>query len=731
VKKVEPWNSVRVTLNIPRHAVMKLQELARCQDGLLRSLGILSVQIEGDQAIVLTVAGGNNKDATPVVFRLPYDANGAQSSSTSDGVNAVALQEFAQLLSQQGNMSPEDFLKLAAADNGGLHAASTSKKKHPSSTAYSSSALQSTSVHQGSFHMPASSQRTTTSLGKETFALSSNSPMLVNLLQNGALRSAWAGGFGDASAVTEMPQSPFLAKPKKRPPRRKRKMEQQNNTPLSDGGGSILTGDANMCPPITDNSDLTAVSSQSNDDSQLRTDATNVDISAAQPTPPQAIEPSSLDKPAISSADGLVSDSSQAASITGQTTSVAKLGLDNVAGVTSVNNMQPSVGLGASALPVFPPGLMMMPMGGAMGSPNFLNAISLLPAAQFLNLAALTASVPLPDNQQQLFSSTASVTAPAPSLVSVSSSTDSVPSAIQVSDVPLLATSPFSLLSQMMNQQIPALLVSQVPNSQTGATNTSIIPVSVALGGTSSLSLPAPTTPVASQTSVPVVASSPLLLNPTAAAMATLFGMASLFGNPSPLPLSFNSPFVSPCMSAPLPGQVDTAAIATSLDGGAATTVADSLSQVSDTLPSSSLMSTISLDDVVDTLASVAALDGEEFTKPESEPIAEVSVGGSSSAEDCVAPACTVSDEVHSAEQPVSVCLSNLSTTDNGVVAVAKAELNIPSVNGVVGGKNCVFSVACKTQLAVDGNCTGSQASSLSSDNRLLSPVLRSVLDAG
>ena len=49
VLKCEPWNSVKITFDLPAEAAEKLSALAQSGDDVLREMGILSLQIQGGQ----------------------------------------------------------------------------------------------------------------------------------------------------------------------------------------------------------------------------------------------------------------------------------------------------------------------------------------------------------------------------------------------------------------------------------------------------------------------------------------------------------------------------------------------------------------------------------------------------------------------------------------------------------------------------------------------------------
>lgn len=81
VTKVEPWNSVRVTLNLSDDAAQQLRQLAEHGDSTLRNIGILSVQVDGQQVISLTntsdVNRNNNVTATSNTCMIDSNQNDA------------------------------------------------------------------------------------------------------------------------------------------------------------------------------------------------------------------------------------------------------------------------------------------------------------------------------------------------------------------------------------------------------------------------------------------------------------------------------------------------------------------------------------------------------------------------------------------------------------------------------------------------------------------------------
>ncbi|XP_078614230.1 uncharacterized protein LOC144883524 isoform X2 [Branchiostoma floridae x Branchiostoma japonicum] len=74
VSRVQPWNSVRVTFNIPRSAAQRLQQLAETRNQQLRDLGILAVQVEGHQEVVLNTPPPISMTGPPMAPGLPATA---------------------------------------------------------------------------------------------------------------------------------------------------------------------------------------------------------------------------------------------------------------------------------------------------------------------------------------------------------------------------------------------------------------------------------------------------------------------------------------------------------------------------------------------------------------------------------------------------------------------------------------------------------------------------------
>ena len=233
VKKVEPWNSVRVTLKMPVDAARKLKKLAEQRDRLLHEIGVLEVQIEGDKVISLTVDGSKSEN----LEQLPENArklqNLAETPSCCSGQcvpSRETLNPFASL-PQSANVEWPLFTKILnsigerSSTNVSLSVTDLQVGCSQTCQKYSNAIVTSSFPYENSINFAESSKFTqnassspfelSSTLGNRSWSageeklincqnIASSSPLLVNLLKSPGSRNQMNGTSFSAHANSEL-----------------------------------------------------------------------------------------------------------------------------------------------------------------------------------------------------------------------------------------------------------------------------------------------------------------------------------------------------------------------------------------------------------------------------------------------------------------------------------------------------------------------------------------------
>ncbi|CAF1340678.1 unnamed protein product [Rotaria magnacalcarata] len=103
LKKIQPWNSVKVTFDMPKEAVDRLRLLATEDTLHLNELGILSVEIVGQTNVILV---NNNSSITNSKTSSSFNSNPMQNFS----LDTTSNKEDSKRINIENNVNEQNHL---------------------------------------------------------------------------------------------------------------------------------------------------------------------------------------------------------------------------------------------------------------------------------------------------------------------------------------------------------------------------------------------------------------------------------------------------------------------------------------------------------------------------------------------------------------------------------------------------------------------------------------------